>query len=132
MGAGDQGRGAVRGLIDKPLLVDSITEAVGRGAGRVVVSGSHGGLSSARFAIETAPRLVVFNDAGMGKDAAGIAGLALLQTHGIAACTVAHTSARIGQARSTLEDGVVSHANGAAAALGVAPGRPLRQALSDL
>jgi hypothetical protein len=35
---------------------------------------------------------------------------------------VSHDSARIGEAQSTLNDGVVSHANALAAALGVQPG----------
>ena len=107
------------------LVLDSITEAVGSGAGCVVVSGSHGGLSAGRFALDAQVWLAVFNDAGVGKDAAGIAAMALLQAHGIAACTVAHTSARIGEARSTLESGVVSFANAAAEAAGAKVGRSL-------
>jgi hypothetical protein len=122
----------VGGRTAQLLLVDSITEAVGSGAGRVVVSGSHGGTSAGHFARQARPALVVFNDAGVGKDAAGIAALPLLQAAGIAACTVAHTSARIGEAVSTLEDGVISHGNLAACALGAAPGRPLRQWLESL
>lgn len=114
------------------VLVDSITEAVGRGAGRIVVSGSHGGLSSGRFAVEASPRLAVFNDAGVGKDGAGIAALGLLQSSGIAACTVAHSSARIGVAASTLDEGIVSFVNPLAASLGLAPGQPLRAALETL
>ena len=114
------------------LLFDSITEAVGVGAGRIVVSGSHGGVSSARYALQAAPRLAVFNDAGVGKEGAGIAALALLQAAGIGACTVAHSSACIGDARSTLDEGVVSHANAAALALGIQPGAALRDALAVL
>lgn len=107
------------------LVLDSITEAVGIGAGCVVVSGSHGGLSAGRFAIEAQVWLAVFNDAGVGKDGAGIAALTLLQSHGVAACTVAHGSARIGEARSTLQDGMVSFANPAAQALGAHTGQRL-------
>ena len=149
MGSGHQGGGSVRGLgaslksagcrwqpfngLSKTLLlVDSITEAVGVGAGRIVISGSHGGVSSARYALQAAPLLAVFNDAGVGKDGAGIAALPLLQAQGIAACTVAHASARIGEARSTLEDGIVSHLNESAALLGLAVGQPLRQAVAAL
>jgi hypothetical protein len=111
----------------RPLcLVDSITEAAARGAGHVVVSGSHGGISAARFALDAHPHLVVFNDAGVGKDSAGIAALAWLQAHGVAAATVAHDSARIGEAASTWHDGVISAANAAAAALGARPGLELR------
>jgi hypothetical protein len=108
------------------LLVDSITEAVGTGSGCVVVSGSHGGLSAARFALQAGVRLAVFNDAGGGKDGAGIAGLAWLQQHGIAAMAVAHSSARIGEASSTWNDGIVSALNEQAAALGARIGFALK------
>ncbi len=118
-------------MIGPPLLVDSITEAVTNGAGRIVISGSHGGLSSGRYALQARPALVVFNDAGVGKGAAGIAALALLQDAGIAACAVAHSSACIGQAQSTLDDGVLSHCNPRAAALGLGAGQPLREALRE-
>jgi hypothetical protein len=116
------------------LLADSITEAAGPGGdtcgGRVVVCGSHGGASSARYAIAARAALTVFNDAGVGKDGAGIAALAMLQTEGLAAATVAHSSARIGDARSTLDDGIVSHVNASAAALGLRPGQRLREVLA--
>jgi len=115
-----------------PLLVDSITEAIGTGAGRVVVSGSHGGISAGRFAQQAGVRLAVFNDAGVGRDRAGVAGLDLLQAQGIAACTVSHDSARIGESASTFECGVISHANAAAAAMGAAAGLRLRDWLATL
>ncbi len=106
-------------------VFDSITQAVGGPPGQVVVSGSHGGASAGRFALQARVLLAVFNDAGVGLDDAGIAALPLLQAHGIAACTVAHDTARIGEAASTLATGVVSHANAAAAALGARPGLAL-------
>ncbi len=119
-------------MIGPPLLVDSITEAVDSGAGRIVISGSHGGLSSGRYALRARPALVVFNDAGVGKGAAGIAALALLQDAGIAACAVAHSSACIGQAQSTLDDGVISHCNARAAALGLSAGQRLCVAVQQV
>jgi hypothetical protein len=114
------------------LLVDSITEAVGPGAGCVVVSGSHGGISAGRFALQAGVRLAVFNDAGIGKDGAGIAALPLLQQHGIGAVAVAHESARIGEAASTLDDGVISAWNPAAGALGARAGLALRDWLAPV
>lgn len=78
------------------------------------------------------PQLSVFNDAGVGKDQAGIAGLELLQAEGLAACTVSHLSARIGQARSTLDEGIVSHANPLAQGMGILPGLPIRACLERL
>ena len=107
-------------------VLDSITETIGTASDAVVVSGSHGGVSAGRFALLASVRLVVFNDAGVGKDGAGIAALPPLQSAAVAACTVAHDSARIGDARSTLEDGVISHVNAAAAALGAEPGLRLQ------
>jgi hypothetical protein len=117
----------------RPLrLVDSITELGPADAGCLAVSGSHGGTSSARYAIAARPLLSVFNDAGGGLDAAGIAGLRLLQAEGLAGCTVAHDSARIGEARSTHADGIISHVNAHAAALGVQPGQRCRGAVARL
>jgi len=113
-------------------LVDSITELGPGDRGCVAVSGSHGGTSSARYAIAARPLLSVFNDAGGGKDGAGIAGLALLQAQGLAGCTVAHHSARIGDARSTLDDGIISHANACATRLGLQPGQPCRPAVTRI
>jgi len=107
------------------VLLDSIAAATPQARGRVVVSGSHGGASAARYAIAARPLLTAFNDAGGGKDEAGISGLAMMQAEGLAAVAVAHTSARIGEARSTLEEGVISHVNDAAAALGARPGQRL-------
>ena len=108
-------------------IVDSITELNTGDADCIAVSGSHGGLSSARYALAAKPVLSVFNDAGGGLDNAGIAALDYLQAHGLAACVVAHTSARIGEARSTLATGVVSGANGAASVLGVQAGWTCQQ-----
>jgi hypothetical protein len=103
-------------------IVDSITQLTDSDQGCIAVSGSHGGISSARYALAARPWLSVFNDAGVGKDDAGLAALAFLQSHGLAACTVSHASARIGEAQSTLDDGVISHANALATALGVEAG----------
>lgn len=108
----------------KPVLrlVDSITELVTADAGCLAVSGSHGGRSAAHYALAARPLLTVFNDAGVGKDEAGIAALALMGAAGLAAVTVSHQSACIGQAASTWESGVISHANAMAQALGCTPG----------
>ena len=108
-------------------IVDSITELNAGDADCIAVSGSHGGLSSARYALAAKPLLSVFNDAGGGLDNAGLAALDYLQSHGLAACVVAHTSARIGEARSTLATGVVSSINGAASVLGVQAGWTCQQ-----
>ena len=109
-------------------VVDSITQLGATDAGCIAVSGSHGGISSARYAIAARPLLSIFNDAGVGRDEAGIAALAMLQVEGLAGCTVAHSSARIGDADSTLADGIISHLN--ALALGLHEGQPCSTAVS--
>ena len=111
------------------VLVDSITKLTADDAGAVVVSGSHGGTSAAEFALAVPLAAVFFNDAGIGKDEAGVVGLRILQERGVAAGTVSHLSARIGDAEDAWEHGIVSRVNDAAAALGIAPGERLRDAL---
>jgi isochorismate pyruvate lyase len=99
--------------------------------GKVIVSGSHGGTAAAGYILDhpQKPRLVFFNDAGGGKEDAGIAGLELLQNVGVAACTYSHLSARIGQAQDGLAHGVISHCNALAKGLGLAPGAQVRAAV---
>ena len=113
-------------------IVDSITELGARDQGCLAVSGSHGGLSSARYALAARPLLSVFNDAGGGKDGAGLAALDFLQSRGLAACTVSHESARIGEAQSTMDHGIVTHLNSLALTLGVQVGQPCLQVIEHL
>ena len=116
-------------LSDDVVLIDSITEVLPEHEAMIVVTGSHGGLSSARYASEVRARLYVFNDAGVGKDRAGIAALSVLQEMGIAAAAVSHDTARIGEAAGTWESGVVSHMNTSAERIGLVAGRTLRATL---
>ena len=113
-------------------LVDSITELGLHDAGCIAVSGSHGGISSARYALSARPLLSVFNDAGGGLNNAGVAALDLLQGHILAACTVSHSSACIGQAKSTLQNGVISHCNLMARKLGVDAGHTCQSVVDRL
>jgi hypothetical protein len=108
------------------VLLDSVTEVTAAHAGCVVVTGSHGGQSAGRYALAVRARLYVFNDAGIGKDEAGIAALAMLDDAGQPAVAVAHTSARIGEAADTWTGGIISRANAAAAAQGYRAGQSLR------
>ena len=114
------------------LLVGSITQIGPEDEGAWVVSAAHGGVSSGEFALEVPLRGAFFNDAGVGKDAAGTAALDMLQRHGVAAATVSHLSARIGDGQDTWEHGVVSHANARALECGLLPGQTLREGLLRL
>jgi hypothetical protein len=114
------------------ILMDSITKATPDDRGAVVVSASHGGTSSGEFALDVPLKAVFFNDAGVGKDDAGIAALDMLQAKGVAAATIAHTSGRIGDSRDMWDHGEISYANAAARALGLEPGRKVRDAVTAL
>ena len=113
-------------------LVDSITQLGSRDEGCIAVSGSHGGISSARYALAARPLVSVFNDAGGGLYNAGLAALDFLQSNNLAACTVAHHSARIGEANSTLAGGLINHTNACASALGIQAGWTCQQAVDSL
>jgi hypothetical protein len=104
------------------LVIDSVTRMDESHRGKVLVAGSHGGVYAAYLAALGRLRGVILNDAGVGKDDAGIGGLAYLDEAGIAAATVAHDSARIGDGADMLARGVISHVNRLAAALGCKPG----------
>lgn len=111
------------------LLVDSITEINGTDAGCLVISGSHGGHSAAHYAAAVALVGCVFNDAGKGKDDAGIAGLAALDYPALA-CS--HLSARIGDPQDAWDNGTVSAVNAAAKAIGLRDGMTVQAAFRRL
>jgi hypothetical protein len=110
-------------------FLDSISAVSAETRGHIVVSGSHGGVSAARLALAHPPALVIFNDAGIGLDEAGIAGLHVLQAEGVAACAVSHMSARIGSAQSTFDNGLVTSINEHARSANVQVGMTAQQAI---
>lgn len=115
-----------------PLLLDSITDAKENAAGEVVVSGSHGGLYAATLASRAAVRAVVFSDAGIGLERAGVAGVLALAEVGLAAAAADYRTCRIGIATDALQRGRISVTNPVAADLGVEPGMPVAEAVSHL
>lgn len=119
--------GAHRRLV----LIDSASLVQPEDAGQIVVTGSHGGLigGKARLALQVDALLGVFNDAGVGPEGCGRTRLPALDARGIAAITVAHSSARIGDALSSYQDGVISAANAVALRLGACVGLPARELL---
>src|SRR5882757_10120231 len=114
------------------VIADSITRVGPEAACAVVVNASHGGVYAAYVAAKLQAVAAIFNDAGVGRDRAGIGGLDYLDEFGIAAATVGHDTARIGDGADMLACGVISHANRPAAALGVSPGQACRDAADAL
>lgn len=113
------------------VVFDSITD-VRIGTSPVVVCGSHGGLAAAHYAISAGVSAAIFNDAGVGKNRAGIAGLADLNTALIPAAAVDFRTARIGDGQDTLASGTISFANELAQAVGVRVGITAREAAAQL
>ena len=114
---------------DQPgiVCVDSVTAITAATAGRVVVAGSHGGLFAAAWAAAYCLRGIILNDAGIGLDEAGIAGIAWLDQHGLPGAATSHLTARIGDGSDMWARGRVSVVNRAAAALGCAAGLPVEE-----
>src|SRR5205823_3274337 len=124
-------------LIEEPPQVwalDSASVVAPEHREAIVLTGSHGGLLGGRpeTALKYDVRAAFYNDAGIGIEEAGVSRLPALDARGIAAATVAAESARIGEARSTYEDGVLSRVNARAAALGLVPGMSAREAVARL
>src|ERR1700688_2996233 len=114
------------------VIADSITRVGPEAAGAVVVNASHGGVYAAYLAAKLQAAAAIFNDAGVGRDRAGIGGLDYLEALGIPAATVGHMTARIGDGADMLARGIISHANPLATALGVRPGMACRDAAASL
>jgi hypothetical protein len=110
------------------VLADTATK-LGSARGALILTGSHGGRYAAYLTLSAHPRAVVHNDAGVGKDAAGIAVLAMAESLEIAAATASHASCRIGDAQDMAQRGIISFVNPSAAALGVCQAMPCREAI---
>ena len=116
------------------IYLDSASMAGPAHAGRILAIGSHGALlgGDPAAALRTDARAALYNDAGIGIDDAGITRLPALDARGIAAVTVSAASARIGDGRSTLLDGIISAANERAAATGARERMPATQWVTTL
>jgi hypothetical protein len=103
------------------IAVDSASQITPEFAEDIVFTGSHGGAVGG-VGVRHRVAAAFFNDAGVGKDEAGISRLPLLDRDGIPGATVSYLSARIGFGAETYENGVLSRVNDVAAELGLAPG----------
>ena len=111
----------------KIVCVDAAPTLLPEDAGAIAITGSHAALFRGQPDAVIGPDVfaVFFNDAGVGKDDAGITRLAELDKRKIAAGAVSASSAPIGDSRAIYADGILSHINGTAANLGGKPGMRL-------
>ena len=112
----------------KIVVADSVTAADDENRGDILVCGSHCGANVGQIAVAGKIGAMIGNDAGMGRNNAGISGFALCDTNGIPVAAVASMTAMIGSGVSTYEEGIVSAVNVKAAKLGVAEGMTARHA----
>jgi hypothetical protein len=96
-------------------------------AGHVLVSGSYGGEYNAFHAGKRGIRGVVLNDAGVGRNGAGIAGLAYLDRVHLPGATADARTCHIGDGEHMLAYGVISHVNESAQRYACAVGQSVRQ-----
>jgi len=107
------------------IACDSVSLVVAEDVGAIVITASHGELLKNDPSWGKRPDVLaaVFNDAGSDRASR----LPDLDSRGIAGATVAAASARIGDARSTYEDGIITHVNARAVALGGRTGQTCKE-----
>lgn len=112
----------------KVLAVPTVTKLGPETAGAVVVGGSHAAIFTTYLTVKAGARAAIQHDAAIGRDRAGIGGLAWAEQFGFAMAAVDARSARIGDGADMLQRGVISAVNRHAAACKVQPGMSCREA----
>lgn len=112
------------------VAMDSISIIHDQDRGQVVIAGSNGGIASGALSLRIRPAFVALNDAGIGKDRAGIAGLVQIDQAGIPGVGIGHDTAEISSGADMWASGIVSFANDSARRLGVETGQALPAAIA--
>jgi uncharacterized protein YunC (DUF1805 family) len=116
----------------KIIVTDSITFLNKKNSGDIVVCGSHGGISAGHYALKHGVKAVFFNDAGIGKNNAGVKSLELLNDAGILACTVNCMSAEIFNGHDSLNYGIVSVCNRLAKSRNIKENMTVKEAIKRI
>ena len=121
-------------LPENVILLDSLGDVQPDNTTPILVCASHCG-DNGTFAHKLKNcrvKAVFLNNAGIGKNQAGISGLSHYEAENILACAVSHNSAEIGVARDTWESGIISHTNTLAKEAGVKPGDSVQEAVARI
>lgn len=97
-------------------------------SGDLVVNASYSGVLCAKMVMAAKPGFVIGLDCAIGKDGAGVAGLAYYEALTIPAAAADVMTAEMGNGRDLYDEGVLSRVNEAAERLGVRPGMSVRDA----
>lgn len=116
------------------VLLDSLGDLKAENTSPILVCASHCGDNGAfaRKVKDCNVKAVFLNNAGIGKNQAGISGLPHYQAEGIIACAVDNYSAEIGVAQDTWESGIISQLNANAEAAGVQIGDSVQAAVAKI
>ena len=114
------------------VCTDSIAFGLPEDSRNVLVTAGHTGRSAVPYLLRVRPFGFICSDGGKGREDAGVAGLAMVESEGLAGATVDARRARMGDGLSSYRDGVISAANALALAAGVRVGMPAAQAASLL
>jgi hypothetical protein len=115
-----------------PLVTDSVTMLGSDARGRAAIAASHGGVYAAYLAAKAGLKAVILSDAGVGRERAGIGGLAYLAGMSVPAAAIGHRTARIGDGVDCAKRGIISYVNERAAAVGIRAGMHASVALDLL
>ena len=115
-----------------PLVTDSVTMLGADARGRAAIAASHGGIYAAYLAAKAGLKAVILSDGGVGRERAGVGGLAYLATMGVPAAAIGHRSARIGDGVDCAKRGIITYVNDPAAAAGIRAGMHASVALDLL
>jgi hypothetical protein len=114
------------------VCTDSIAFGLPEDSRNVLVTAGHTGRSAVPYLLRVRPFGFICSDGGKGREDAGVAGLAMVESEGLAGATVDARRARMGDGLSSYRDGVISAVNALALAAGVRVGMPAAQAASLL
>jgi hypothetical protein len=121
---------------DEPMVIgcDSASLIKDEDAGQIVVCASHGGLlaNNPGYILKAPVLGIVLNDAGIGKEKAGVARIYAASSMGVAAGAVMAKSARIGDARSSWDTGIISVVNDLASAFGCTVGMTTKKFVATI
>lgn len=119
-------------VFDSATYVGDFVKAHPGTKGDLVVNASYSGVLCAKMVIAAWPKFVIGLDCKIGKDGAGVAGLAFYEALGIPAAAADVMTAEMGNGRDLYEKGVISRVNEAAERLGLREGLSVREAVDAL
>ena len=121
-------------LPDGVVLLDSLGDLQPGNTTPILVCGSHCGGNGdlARHVKNCHVKAVFLNNAGVGKNQAGIRELSHYDAENVLACAVDNYSAEIGIANETYECGIISHTSPKADSTGIRVGDSVKEAIAKI